>query len=165
MKFDVNLGGIKTTVDVSPVEKYIKALPKLIRAFVVAMASSEVSPLLKIYALSGLTYFFSPLDILPDIFTGIGLVDDTILALLIIQAFLAKLDKKLLMKILDTDETGLKEIFFNVKEGTEVTAKFFGELYSSVRKAFDEIVRIYEKEKAKEELEDKEPSAKIMEAS
>ena len=165
MKFDVNLGGMKATVDVSPVEKYIKALPKLIRAFVVAMASSEVSPLMKIYALSGLTYFYSPLDILPDIFTGVGLVDDTILALLIIQAFLARLDKKLLMKLLGTNEAGLKEIFFNVKEGTEVMAKFFGELYASVRKAFDEIVKIYEKEKATEVSEDKTLSAKIMDAS
>ena len=42
---------------------------------------------LKIYAVAGLVYFFSPLDVVPHDFTGIGLVDDIIVALVIMQAF------------------------------------------------------------------------------
>ncbi|GEM_PF-2349725 len=43
---------------------------------------------LKIYAVAGLVYFFSPLDVVPHDFTGIGLVDDIIVALVIMQALI-----------------------------------------------------------------------------
>jgi uncharacterized membrane protein YkvA (DUF1232 family) len=48
----------------------------------------RVSILLKCYAASGLVYFFSPLDVVPHDFTGVGLVDDMIVALVIMQAFI-----------------------------------------------------------------------------
>ena len=44
--------------------------------------------LLKLYAVSGLIYFFSPLDVVPHDFTGFGLVDDIIVALVIMQAMI-----------------------------------------------------------------------------
>jgi uncharacterized membrane protein YkvA (DUF1232 family) len=42
----------------------------------------------KASACCGLVYIFSPLDVVPDFITGIGLLDDIIVALLIMQAFL-----------------------------------------------------------------------------
>lgn len=48
----------------------------------------RVPILLKCYAASGLVYFFSPLDVVPHDFTGVGLVDDIIVALVIMQAFI-----------------------------------------------------------------------------
>jgi uncharacterized membrane protein YkvA (DUF1232 family) len=43
---------------------------------------------LKIYASCGLVYFFSPLDVVPHDFTGMGLLDDIIVALVIMQAMI-----------------------------------------------------------------------------
>lgn len=43
---------------------------------------------LKLYALCGLVYFFSPLDVVPHDFTGLGLLDDLIVALVIMQAMI-----------------------------------------------------------------------------
>lgn len=41
---------------------------------------------LKVAAVSGMIYIFSPLDVIPEI-SGVGLLDDIIVALLIMQAF------------------------------------------------------------------------------
>jgi len=41
---------------------------------------------LKVAAVSGLIYIFSPLDVVPEI-SGVGLLDDIIVSLLIMQAF------------------------------------------------------------------------------
>jgi uncharacterized membrane protein YkvA (DUF1232 family) len=58
------------------------------RLFLALQADSRVSPLLKLQAWCGLIYIFSPLDIMPELFTGIGLLDDIIVALIIMQAML-----------------------------------------------------------------------------
>ncbi len=152
MKFDVNLGSVKASVDLTPVEEYLKALPKLIRAFLSALVHPEVPGWLKVYAIAGITYFYSPLDIVPDFFTGIGFVDDTILALLIMQTFLSRLDETLLRRILRADETDPKAVFFNVREGTEAFAKFFASLYKTIKGAYQNLIQIYGEEQKKQEL-------------
>lgn len=58
------------------------------RLFLSLMLDRRVPWTYKLYAWSGLIYIFSPLDVIPDFFTGIGLLDDVIIALIIIQAFL-----------------------------------------------------------------------------
>jgi len=58
------------------------------RLFWRLLLDRRVPFLLKVYAWSGLVYFFSPLDVVPHDFTGIGLVDDIIVALVILQAFI-----------------------------------------------------------------------------
>jgi uncharacterized membrane protein YkvA (DUF1232 family) len=58
------------------------------RLFLALMADRRVSWWLKTCAWCGLIYIFSPLDVVPDFITGIGLLDDIIVALLIMQAFL-----------------------------------------------------------------------------
>jgi len=63
-------------------------LHKTGRLFWRLVRDRRVSILLKCYAASGLVYFFSPLDVVPHDFTGVGLVDDMIIALVIMQAFI-----------------------------------------------------------------------------
>src|SRR5512133_457783 len=58
------------------------------RLFLALLGERRVPWHLKLSAVSGLIYIFSPLDVTPDMITGIGLVDDFIVALLIMQSFL-----------------------------------------------------------------------------
>ncbi len=143
MKFDFDLSGIKDTFDVRPIERYIRSLPKLIKVFSASLLSPEVSPMLKAYAIFGISYFFSPMDIIPDFFTGIGFVDDTILALLIMQAFLNRIDKNLLEKLLKKCGATHEEVFFDVREGTEKLAKFVGSIYKVAKYTFEEVSKAY----------------------
>jgi uncharacterized membrane protein YkvA (DUF1232 family) len=62
-------------------------LHHITRLFLSLFADRRVSLWLKVSAVSGLIYVFSPLDVLPDFLTGIGLLDDLIVSLLIMQAF------------------------------------------------------------------------------
>lgn len=57
------------------------------RLFISLMGDRRVSLWLKTCAWCGLVYIFSPLDVSPDFITGIGLLDDIIVALLIMQSF------------------------------------------------------------------------------
>lgn len=58
------------------------------RVFLALVGDSRVSPLLKLQAACGLVYIFSPLDAMPEMFTGIGLLDDLIVSLIIMQSFI-----------------------------------------------------------------------------
>lgn len=58
------------------------------RLFFALMLDRRVPLWYKASACCGLVYIFSPLDVVPDFITGIGLLDDIIVALLIMQAFL-----------------------------------------------------------------------------
>lgn len=58
------------------------------RLFFALLLDRRIPWLLKLYAWAGIVYIFSPLDVIPDFFTGIALLDDIILALIIIQAFM-----------------------------------------------------------------------------
>lgn len=62
-------------------------LPALLRLWG-ALALDRRTPLwLKLCAVAGFAYIFSPLDVFPDILTGIGLLDDVIVSFMIMQAF------------------------------------------------------------------------------
>lgn len=58
------------------------------RLFFTLMLDRRVPLWYKASACCGLVYIFSPLDVVPDLITGVGLLDDIIVALLIMQAFL-----------------------------------------------------------------------------
>lgn len=57
------------------------------RLFLALLLDRRVPVWHKASACCGLVYILSPLDVMPDFITGIGLVDDIIVALLIMQAF------------------------------------------------------------------------------
>ena len=58
------------------------------RLFFALYIDRRVSPFLKLAAVSGMIYKFSPLDVEPDGITGVGLLDDIIVSLIIVQAFI-----------------------------------------------------------------------------
>lgn len=58
------------------------------RLFMALYLDPRVSLWLKVAATSGVVYKFSPLDVEPDAITGIGLLDDIIVSLIIMQAFI-----------------------------------------------------------------------------
>jgi uncharacterized membrane protein YkvA (DUF1232 family) len=85
----------------------------------------RVSLLLKIYAASGLVYFFSPLDNVPHKFTGISLLDDAIVGLVIIQTFIemaptAVVDEHCAKLGLDPGQ-----VFFNVPDVVTLALEAF----------------------------------------
>jgi|GEM_PF-1645903 len=144
MKFELKfLGEEYGTIDLTPVEPYLKGLPRLIRAFFLAMLHPKVSGWMKLYALAGIVYFFSPLDIVPDFVTGIGFVDDAIFALLIMQAFLHRVPRPALARILGTEDAQKSLVFFNVKEATKAFSTLFGALYRTISERFGELVSKY----------------------
>lgn len=57
------------------------------RLFLALMLDRRVQVWHKAGACCGLVYVVSPLDVMPDFITGVGLLDDIIVALLIMQAF------------------------------------------------------------------------------
>jgi uncharacterized membrane protein YkvA (DUF1232 family) len=124
--------------DLTPVEPYLKSLPRLIRAFLVALVNPDVSPWMKMFAVSGIVYFFSPLDIIPDFITGIGFVDDVILMLLIMQAFLTRVPRPVLDRILGADAK--ESVFFNVKDGLTACKATFSSVYDKVMDRFDALI-------------------------
>ncbi len=65
----------------------IFGLHRTARLFVSLWADRRVSWWLKASSVSGIVYVFSPLDVMPDI-SGIGLLDDILVSLLIMQAFI-----------------------------------------------------------------------------
>lgn len=144
MKFELKfLGDASATIDLTPVEPYLKALPQLIRAFFVGMLHPSVSGWMKLYALAGIIYFFSPLDIVPDFVTGIGFVDDAIFALLIMQVFLRRIPQATLSRILGTEDTERSSVFFNVKEATSTFVSLFGTLYRTISERFGDLIEKY----------------------
>ena len=62
-------------------------LHRTARVFFALAVDRRVPVYLKLSAVSGLIYVFSPLDVMPDI-SGIGLLDDIVVSLLIMQAFI-----------------------------------------------------------------------------
>jgi uncharacterized membrane protein YkvA (DUF1232 family) len=139
VKFKLQLmGNDLGEYDLSPVEPYLKSLPRLIRAFLAGMISPDVSPWMKVFAAAGIVYFFSPLDIIPDFITGIGYVDDAILMLLIMQAFLARVPQPVLERILGSDVKD--SVFFNVKDGLAACKATFSSVYDKVMERFDAVI-------------------------
>jgi uncharacterized membrane protein YkvA (DUF1232 family) len=63
-------------------------LPQMLRLFAALLPDPRVSLWLKIGVTAGAVYVLSPLDIIPDVITGIGIVDDILIAFLILQGFI-----------------------------------------------------------------------------
>ena len=135
MKLNLKLlGSDLGEIDTSPVEEYLRSLPQLMRAFSLGLLHPRVSGWMKLYAISGIIYFFSPLDIVPDFITGIGFLDDAIYMLLIMQTFLRRMDRDVLAQILGG--AAEKSVFFDVKEGLDAFRRTFGDLYDRVSSSF-----------------------------
>jgi uncharacterized membrane protein YkvA (DUF1232 family) len=138
--------------------QYVKLLPKLIGVFGYAYMHPAVSIYLKATAMAGIVYFFSPMDIIPDIFAPVGLIDDVILALLIMQKFILYIPDDVLQPILDKFGISKKEMLFNVEEAVKETYSASSKLYYAIHEGYDSIIEYYSKkrlDKAQEILESK----------
>ena len=91
----------------------IFGMHRTVRAFLAVYADKRVSLWLKVSALSGLIYIFSPLDVMPDV-SGIGLLDDIIISLLIMQAFLETAPQSVVNEHLERLKINPEQVFVNV---------------------------------------------------
>lgn len=124
---------------------YLSLLPKLIGTFAYAYVHPNVSLKLKIGALAGIVYFFSPFDLIPDMFTGIGLVDDLILSLLLMQGFLTALPDEVLGPAFKKFGTSRAELSFDVEKALTVMFITAKSLYIMISVAQEKIVEYYGK--------------------
>ena len=85
----------------------------------------RVSLLLKIYAASGLVYFFSPLDNVPHKFTGIDLLDDAIVGLVIMQTFIETAPASVVDEHCERLGIDPERVFFNVPQVVSLALDVF----------------------------------------
>src|SRR5437867_4360684 len=86
------------------------------RLFLTVQADRRVPLHLKIFAWCGLVYIFSPLDIMPELFTGIGLLDDIIVSLIIMQSFLEYVPREVLDEHCERLGVVPEEVFISVPQ-------------------------------------------------
>jgi uncharacterized membrane protein YkvA (DUF1232 family) len=84
------------------------------RLFWALFRDRRVSLWLKISAVSGMIYFFSPLDVVPDYITGIGLLDDIIMALLIMQSLVELAPRHVVNEHCERLKIDPERVFVNV---------------------------------------------------
>jgi uncharacterized membrane protein YkvA (DUF1232 family) len=95
------------------------------RLFFTLLLDRRVSVLLKIYVWAGLIYIFSPLDVIPDLFTGIGVVDDVIFALIIIQAFLEMAPQEVVDEHCRRLRIDPRRVFINIPQAARQVAELW----------------------------------------
>ena len=84
------------------------------RLFWALQMDGRVSPLLKVQSWCGLVYFLSPLDFLPDYFTGVGLLDDIILCLILLQSFVELAPRPVVEQHCMRLDIDINKVFVNV---------------------------------------------------
>lgn len=132
---------------------YLKLLPKLIGLFGYAYFNPGVSTYLKVAAMAGIAYFFSPLDLVPDIFTPIGLLDDLILSLLIMQRFLSLIPKETLGPMMKKLNITHEDIVFSVEEASKEIYSAAKSLWVAVNEGYDKIIEYYGERKREKLVE------------
>jgi uncharacterized membrane protein YkvA (DUF1232 family) len=85
----------------------------------------RVPLLLKIYAASGLVYFFSPMDNVPHKFTGIDLLDDAIVGLVIIQTFVEMAPPSVVDEHCERLGLDPEKVFFNVPQVVQLALETY----------------------------------------
>lgn len=95
------------------------------RLFLALYGDRRVSLLLKIYATSGLVYFFSPMDNVPHKFTGIDLLDDAIVALVIMQTFIEMAPPSVVDEQCERLGIDPEQVFFNVPQVVSLALEAF----------------------------------------
>lgn len=85
--YNVQMGESRGTLKLDSLSGLLK-INHTARMFLALYLDRRVSPFLKVAATGGVIYKFSPLDVEPDAITGVGLLDDIIVSLIIMQAFI-----------------------------------------------------------------------------
>jgi uncharacterized membrane protein YkvA (DUF1232 family) len=114
------------------------------RLFLTMQADRRVPLWLKISAWSGMVYVFSPLDIMPELFTGIGILDDIIFSLIIMQSFLDLAPQEVVEEHCERLGIRPEQVFISVpqtiREARSIYA-FVREFGTSFREGVDEAVQ------------------------
>lgn len=124
---------------------FISRLPSFIRVIFSLFFDGRVPLFLKTAAVAGIVYFFSPLDVIPDFLFGIGWVDDLILSLLVLQAFVGAAPKRVLIDVLKRHDLEPEDFHIDIVKGAELAKKGFKEIYQYFDKNFNVIVDRYSK--------------------
>lgn len=75
-----------------PLIQYIMVLPDLIHLLTKLFLDKNVPLKTKLYIIGGVGYLFSPVDILPDIVPGIGLIDDLLVTVVVLHKIINSSD-------------------------------------------------------------------------
>ncbi|MCB1218433.1 DUF1232 domain-containing protein [bacterium] len=100
------------------------------RLFMALYLDPRVSLWLKIAATSGVVYKFSPLDVEPDAITGIGLLDDIIVSLIIMQAFIEFAPERVILEKCEQYGIDRSKVYVDVARTVEEAR----ELYHMLRR-------------------------------
>ncbi len=100
------------------------------RMFMALYLDRRVSTWLKVAATGGVIYKFSPLDVEPDAITGIGLLDDIIVSLIIMQAFIELAPSKVIDEKCERFGIDRSKVFVDVPQ----TIQDAQELYRMARR-------------------------------
>lgn len=86
----------------------------MLRLFWSLQLDSRISPLLKIQAWCGMIYFLSPIDVMPDFFTGVGMLDDIIMCLILLQSFVELVPRHIVAEKCGMLEIDIEKVFVSV---------------------------------------------------
>lgn len=92
---------IQGFIEKHPNSKYINylvAAPDLFHLLCRLLADGRVPLKNKLYIAATILYFISPIDIIPDAIPGLGVVDDVIIAVNVINLLLKSVDKEVILE-------------------------------------------------------------------
>ena len=131
------------------VTQYILTLPKLVPLFARLYFDRRVPYTLKISALAAFVYIISPLDLIPDVFLGFGLIDDIIFALLVIQLFIEQVPNDILEGHLEALNIEPGSFVYTAKEGLLALSTSFSTIFGFISKNRNSLIKKYSSSKRK----------------
>lgn len=111
---------------------HILNLPKLLPLFWRLYKDRRISMWLKIAALAGFVYIISPLDLIPDLLTGIGWLDDTIFALLIVQMFIESAPTNIVEEHATALNLSKDKLVLTAREGLSDLSESYHTIYNLI---------------------------------
>ena len=111
---------------------HVLNLPALLPLFARLYSDRRVSAWLKIAAFAAFVYIVSPLDLIPDLLTGIGWLDDIIFALIVVQMFIENVPEEIVDDHCAALKISTKKLKLSAKQGLSDLAESFHSLYSLI---------------------------------
>ena len=127
----------------SKLKRFLKLVPAVMKLFYGLMRHPKVPAWLKVAAVAGIVYFFSPLDIVPDFITGVGFVDDVIVTFLIMQMFIANVKPEVLREVAAKSRVNLDDIAVDVEDGILFLQGSYRALFDFIKENRDTILKTF----------------------
>jgi len=119
---------------------HLAKLPAFLSLFWQLMNHPKVSGWLKLSVVAAIAYIFSPLDLIPDPFTGIGLVDDLIFALLTIERFISLAPTEVVRECAREAGFDPERLAEEVEEAVLALSASFALLWTLIERSRDKLV-------------------------